>query len=473
MSRLRSLDSKISFFAFADIITAVSGVLIFIALLLATDLGRPTNSKVSSTNPDIEQQIQEALAQQVEVDAQNQRLQELLSTANTSPDADKLQADIKRLKTQLAEEQNKQGVLLQQMSESQDAIAKRDAELGLTTLKSQIDKEKESTKYVETKEADEKAEIATLEQHIAGLQSELLQLRQREGKLWLIPEKGMTTKEPILAIVSSHGINLERFDHPEMVKQLQNATVRSDFEDYVKTFKSADEYVVFLIRPSGIALFQDLVKTARDQNIDVGYDAIEEDKDVYFAPPPVLDVTIPMNMPSGYTSGSGGYSDPKGGGGIPGGTGGTKAGARNGSDSGGFSSGVPGGTPGGSTAGGRTGATGGSANGTGTGAAGGSQGGNSFFSGTGWGGGGTGSSGNGTGKESGNGKGQGEGNANLGQPGNGSGSSGNASVKTNAPTGEVKREAPKTNSVSTPTPPTPVTKSWWQRFMEWVGSFFK
>src|SRR5580692_6322377 len=98
MSRLRSLDSKISFFAFADILTAVSGVLIFVALLLATDLGLPTNSKIPSTNPDIEQQIQDVLAQQGEVEAQNQRLQELLTTANTSPDADKWQTDIKRLK---------------------------------------------------------------------------------------------------------------------------------------------------------------------------------------------------------------------------------------------------------------------------------------------------------------------------------------------------------------------------------------
>ena len=108
-SRLRSLDSKISFFAFADIITAVSGVLIFVALLLATDLGVPTDSRSKSENPEIEQQLQEAFAMQVDVDAQNQRLQELLTTAETAPDPDKLQADIKRLRSQLAEEQKKQG----------------------------------------------------------------------------------------------------------------------------------------------------------------------------------------------------------------------------------------------------------------------------------------------------------------------------------------------------------------------------
>src|ERR1017187_907737 len=119
-SRLRSLDSKISFFAFADIITAVSGVLIFVALLLATDLGTPTDSRSKSANPEIEQQLQETLAMQGDVDAQNQRLRELLVTAETAPDTDKLQADIKRLRSQLSEEQKKQTALAAQMAEGQD-----------------------------------------------------------------------------------------------------------------------------------------------------------------------------------------------------------------------------------------------------------------------------------------------------------------------------------------------------------------
>src|ERR1700704_3588288 len=104
-SRLRSLDSKISFFAFADIITAVSGVLIFVALLLATDLGAPTDSRSKPANPETEQLLQETLSLQAGVDAENQRLQEQLVTAETSPDAGKLQADIKSLRAQLSEEQ--------------------------------------------------------------------------------------------------------------------------------------------------------------------------------------------------------------------------------------------------------------------------------------------------------------------------------------------------------------------------------
>src|ERR1700753_3938866 len=101
--RFRSFDSKISFFAFADIITAVSGMLIFITLLLATDLGKPTDNS-SSANPEIERQLDEVLAQQLQLTEQNRVLQDLLAVANTSPDAGKLQTDVAKLRLQIAAE---------------------------------------------------------------------------------------------------------------------------------------------------------------------------------------------------------------------------------------------------------------------------------------------------------------------------------------------------------------------------------
>src|SRR5437667_4091120 len=98
----RSFDSKITFFAFADIITAVSGMLIFITLLLATDLGQSNDNGSSTEDPALEQRLQEAITQQAEVDSQNQRLEELLSVVENAPAAEKLEADIARLRAQLA-----------------------------------------------------------------------------------------------------------------------------------------------------------------------------------------------------------------------------------------------------------------------------------------------------------------------------------------------------------------------------------
>ena len=295
-SRLRSLDSKISFFAFADIITAVSGVLIFVALLLATDLGQPTNSSSQAVDSEIEQQLQQTLVQQVDVDAENRRLQELLAMANTAPSSEKLQADISRLRSQLAEEQKKQAAVADQMADSQATIAARDKVLGLTDLKAKVQSVIQEVEAIARQASKARSEMATLDQQVAQQQSKLLKLRQRDGQLWLIPDNSSSTKEPILVTVAGAGVAIEHFDHPERRKQLQTSGANAAFKSFLREVKSLDQYVVFLVRPSGIGTFQDLVKSARELGFDVGFDALEEDRQIHFSTPPAVDDSVP---PSG------------------------------------------------------------------------------------------------------------------------------------------------------------------------------
>lgn len=301
-SRLRSLDSKISFFAFADIITAVSGVLIFVALLLATDLGRPTNSSSQAANSEIELRLQETFAQQVEVDAQNHRLQELLAMADTAPNLEKLQADITRLRSQLSEEQKKQAAVADQMADSQATVAARDKVLGLTDLKATVQRVVQEVESVARQDAKARSEMGHLDQQVTQTQSKLLKLRQREGQLWLIPDKSSTTKEPILVTVAGAGVTIERFDHPDQRKQLKRSDMDTAFRSYLREAKALDQYVVFLVRPSGIETFQDLVKSARDMGFDVGYDALEEDRQIHFSTPPAVDETATPTNPPATTS---------------------------------------------------------------------------------------------------------------------------------------------------------------------------
>ena len=308
-SRLRSLDSKISFFAFADIITAVSGVLIFVALLLATDLGTPTDSHSKTEESEIERKLQETLAQQLEIDAQNQRLQILLVAADTAPNSEKLQADILRLRLQLAEEQKKQTAVADQMADSQATIAARDKVLGLTDLKATVNRVIQEVITISRQTVNARTEMATLDQQVAQQQSKLLKLRQRDGQLWLIPDKSSTTKEPILVTVAGAGVAIEHFDHPEQRKQLGTSGADTAFKSYLREAKSLDQYVVFLVRPSGIETFQALVKSARDLGFDIGYDALEEDRQIHFSTPPTVDENTPItdtpaNVPAHNSLGS-------------------------------------------------------------------------------------------------------------------------------------------------------------------------
>jgi hypothetical protein len=404
---------------------------------------------------------------QADVDAQNQRLQELLTTAETAPDPDKLQADIKRLRSQLSEEQKKQVALTDQMAESQDAIAKRDAVLGLTDLKVKVAREDQETKTIASQDAKVREEMVALEQHLAGVQSKLLILRQREGKLWLIPDKGSTTKEPILATVSASSLKIERFDRPDQTKDFSDSSARSEFDTYLDGVKSVDQYIVFLVRPSGIGLFEDLVKSARDKNIEVGFDALEENKDIYYSTPPVIDETVPgLPGEASYAPGSGGYSDPRGGAGDVTGANGGQRGMPGGNNNAGTGANTSGGNQYQSTQGQNGNGTRNGTNPQGGAANTGQSGNDGQTSGSQPGGGsGTGNgSGTGAGTRSGNGKGNGTSkNTTTNNAGNGGQPGSSAAMPAES------KEAPPTTSSKHTSPPPPAAKSWWQRFLDWIG----
>ncbi len=286
-SQLRNWDSKITFFAFADIITAVSGMLIFITLLLATDLGRPAGDSAAISN--LKQQLQAALAQQATADAQNARLEELLSTAQTAPDLGKLQADIARLRSQVAEENQRQTTIAGQIAGNEAAAQTRDARLGLADFGGEVQRALHEAQSIAERDTQVHGAMDDLQRQVERFESTLLKLRQRDGQIWLIPDKSTTTKEPILVTVSGTAAVIERFDHPEQRRQSGASVANAAFKSYLHQAKASDQYVVFLLRPSGIALFQELVSTARGMGFEVGYDAMEEDRQIHFSTPPALD----------------------------------------------------------------------------------------------------------------------------------------------------------------------------------------
>jgi hypothetical protein len=292
--RLRTLDSKISFFAFADIITAVSGMLIFITLLLATDLGRPSKkSRSEAADRELQQQLDESLHQQLETDAKNRQLQVLLAAAEAAPALDKIGADVANLRSRLTEEQKKQSAITAQMSKSASALQARDSALGLTDLKATIRRTTQEAEYIARQEATARKEMEGLEQELSAVQTRLLKLRERDGKIWLIPDKSNTTKEPILVTVARISATAEAFDHPEKRQQWDATRAQLSLEGYLRNANALNQYVVFLVRPSGIQLFQELLKSARNKGFEVGFDALEENQDVHFSTPPPIDEPIP------------------------------------------------------------------------------------------------------------------------------------------------------------------------------------
>lgn len=298
-SRLRNWDSKISFFVFADIITGVSGILIFVTLMLATDLGNPVGRASQSANPTDELHLQDILRQQLEADARNRTQQELLAAAETAPAVEKIEGDIALLRTELSEAQRAQSAAAAKLAGSQADILARDKTLGLVGLKGAIQRTVQETDALTKQDAKARSEMASLEQQVARAQSQLLNVRQREGQLWLIPDKTTTTKEPILVTASGAGVTIERFDNPAERRQLDKAGADSAFDSYLRDAKPLDRYVVFLVKPSGIQLFEGLSKSAHARGFEVGFMALEESMQTHFAAPPSAEEPAPTtNAPA-------------------------------------------------------------------------------------------------------------------------------------------------------------------------------
>jgi hypothetical protein len=220
-------------------------------------------------------------------------LQELLAAAETAPALEKIEADVADLRSRLTAEQKKQSAIAAQMSKSASALQARDAALGLTDLKTTIQRTTEEGESIARQEAKARKEMDGLEQQAATVQTRLLTLREREGKIWLIPDRSSTTKEPILVTVAGTGATAEAFDHPERHQYWDATVAPSSFETYLHNGKALNQYVVFLVRPSGIQLFQKLLQSARGNGFDVGFDALEENRDVHFSTPPPIDEPLP------------------------------------------------------------------------------------------------------------------------------------------------------------------------------------
>ncbi len=128
---------------------------------------------------------------------------------------------------------------------------------------------------------------------LSAVQTRLLKLRERDGKIWLIPDKSNSTKEPILVTVARTSATAEAFDHPEQRQQWDATRAQSSFEGYLRNANALNQYIVFLVRPSGIQLFQELLKSARNEGFEIGFDALEENQDVHFSTPPPIDEPLP------------------------------------------------------------------------------------------------------------------------------------------------------------------------------------
>jgi hypothetical protein len=276
-------QSKLRFFVFQDIITCVTGVLIFIVLLMTVNIGGTTDT--AKVNPKLVAELNRLLDTLNHINISNGGLQREVTDTQAMPSMDSLNAEIAGLNGDLQTQAQMATKLTQDIQSLGQAETAKESTLGLTDLRAEINKlEAEVSKMRDANDAAAQ-EMAALEEQVKQQESRLLQAKNDANKLWVIPEAADTTKEPVLVVVSGHSITMERFNKKESRVELPDSQWKSAFEESLKNYNHLNQYLVLYLKPSGIARFEDLLDIAKGADFEIGYDALEETQDVQFSAP--------------------------------------------------------------------------------------------------------------------------------------------------------------------------------------------
>lgn len=259
-SRLRTdSGTKISFFAFQDIITSVTGILILVTLIMTLYLNNdaPTATRATDSTA-VRQRV-------IDTQAKNEDMRRTLDAAAAVPDPASLQARIEELQRQIA------ALTAQIEAESKQRPVVPD--YGRVDLEKQI-----------RQNFDRLEQMRRAAQEIQARIQEMLS--QLKDQVVLIPEADTSGKRPVIAVIGGTKISTERPGAASARSELTGVGLDAQFANALKSFNAANEYIVFYVRPSGIELWLRCRELARRAGFTTGTDTVEETKEVVVASPP-------------------------------------------------------------------------------------------------------------------------------------------------------------------------------------------
>jgi hypothetical protein len=255
MTRRGNAAPPISLFSFQDIITSVAGIIIFLTLMMTLELVQQ-----KSDAPVVRTQATAAAlkARLPEAASQVRQLEDLLAQG-----AARLQAAA--------------ALTPRAMSESTVDLTRRleslRQELREIDVQNQDAQRRETSASAQSKARDvDREKAAELEGQIAALKSRLDTLRRTNQ---LIYSNSATSKAAWLVELSSAGAQAMRLG----ANPARAAFAADDVQGLTKWMRGLNgdkEYVVLIVKPSGIAAFDEIIADLESFPVEVGYDLIEE-----------------------------------------------------------------------------------------------------------------------------------------------------------------------------------------------------
>jgi len=276
--KLRQVGSPISFFAFQDIITCVSGILIIITLLLSLHLGE------SAPATDEEHATAE---QETKLAALLDELTTLRRTAERDAASRAGRASAAELTARAA-----------QLRAEADALAARNAWLRtqakglgedtssvqrarqLAILSASTEPRRTEIRTLEVEAAKRAAVAQAAARAVEQAQAAVLAEQQRRNVLRLIPEPSASNREPVVVQLGARSWTVQRFD----VADKQTGNSLGDFRTALGQLAPLKQYLVFYGKPSAADDFAAYVDAGRAAGFGVGYDLVTEDAQIELHP---------------------------------------------------------------------------------------------------------------------------------------------------------------------------------------------
>lgn len=259
MNRLRTGgNARISFFSFQDIIASVTGVLILVTLMLSL------NVTTAETRSEEEERLQSARERLARIEAENERLQERRREAAALPDRAQIEAQIETLRREQTEVEAQRKQLEETLASARERIAKQAA-------------------VTETSVAELSQQIESAEQQLAEMRPKAAHARTNVNVVYIIPdaEPRRSSKAPVAIMVSGTQLRSQRLNGSEAFEAAVNSA--EALQAVLARHNPERDYLIFYFRPSGAKWFEQFRALARQRGFEVGYDAVEEQKELVFS----------------------------------------------------------------------------------------------------------------------------------------------------------------------------------------------
>ena len=258
MSRRGRNNAKFSLFAFQDIITSVTGIMILVTLVLALELiDRKENSPQAKTE-EVNNQLQDTLAK-------NKASIQKLSA---------LKSKLEKLQEKTDEAAKQDIAMIREQLAAFDQINK-ELDEELDTFRKEEEEAKKRAQDAAS-ELESQAKPKTIQEIIENAKEKLERLKELKSQNRVIfnPDEGQP-KSPWLIEIDGTDFKVAEVGISKPAKVFLSLT---ELKHWAATRSKSTEYFVLLVKPNGIEHFMNAKKTLKEIGFDIAYDLLSKDQ---------------------------------------------------------------------------------------------------------------------------------------------------------------------------------------------------